>query len=543
MLDTTLKEWWKSAVIYEIYPKSFQDTNYDGIGDLPGIIMHLDYLEHLGVNAIWLTPIYVSPQKDNGYDIANYKEIDPSIGTMEQFDELVRLARERGMVILMDLVLNHSSDKNDWFIEASGSRDNPYHDYYVWRDGTPDSPPNDMEAVFGGSAWTYVPAVGQYYFHAFSPYQPDLNWDNPKLRQELYDIVRFWVAKGVGGFRLDVIDMIAKEPDIKVTGNGTHLHEYIRELSQEAFREDYLVTVGETGSATPESAKLFSNPDGSELSMVFQFEHMHLDGGKDKWDLKKMDLRELKQVMARWQNELFEKGWNSLYFENHDQPRIVSRWGNDGKYHDESAKMLAVMLHGMQGTPYVYQGEEIGMTNARLKIEEYDDIEIKNFYEVSVAAGIDEDSIMESVYAKGRDNARTPMQWTDGPNASFTAENVKPWLPINPNYTEINVDNELVNPDSVLNFYRKLIQLRSKYSLFRTGSFTLLDPNNEKTFCYTRDSEEDGHMLVECNFTGEVQPEVCPELFRDAEIILANYKDPHGPLRPYEARMLFTAAH
>lgn len=540
VIDTNSKDWWQSAVIYQIYPKSFQDTNGDGIGDLPGIIEHLDYLKDLGVTGLWLTPIYVSPQKDNGYDIADYRQIDPRIGTMEQFEELVAEARKRGMVILMDLVLNHTSDQHEWFRQAKASRENPYHDYYVWRDGTPDAPPNEMKAIFGGSAWTYVPEIGQYYFNAFSPYQPDLNWDNPKVRQELYDMIRFWVEKGVGGFRLDVIDMVAKEPDIMVTNNGTHLHEYIQELRREAFKEDYLITVGETGGATTEIAKKFSNPDGSELGMVFQFEHMYLDGGEDKWDLKKLDLRDLKRVMANWQTELFEKGWNSLYLDNHDQPRIVSRWGNDGEYRRESAKMLATMLHGMQGTPYVYQGEELGMTNVQLDIEQYDDLEIKNFYEERTAQGEDKESIMESIYAKGRDNARTPMQWTDGPNAGFST--ATPWLAINPNYKEVNAEKELADSDSVYPYYQKLIGLRDKYPLLRTGSFTLLEPDNERTFCYTRDSEKDGHMLVECNFTEEEQPEVVPDAFKGAEVLLANYDKPEGVLRPYEARILYVPA-
>lgn len=540
MIDTTKKDWWQSAVIYQIYPKSFQDTNGDGFGDLPGIIEHLDYLKDLGVTGLWLTPICVSPQKDNGYDIADYRKIDPRIGTMEQFEELVAEAKKRGMVILMDLVLNHSSDQHTWFLEAKKSKDNPYHDYYVWRDGTPDSPPNDMKAIFGGPAWTYVPEIGQYYFNAFSPYQPDLNWANPKLREELYDMIRFWVGKGVGGFRLDVIDMVAKEPDIKVTNNGRMLHEYIRELSAEAFREDYLITVGETGGATTDIARKFSNPDGSELSMVFQFEHMYLDGGRSKWDLRKLDLRDLKRVMAHWQTELYQKGWNSLYLDNHDQPRIVSRWGNDGRYRRESAQMLATMLHGMQGTPYVYQGEELGMTNVELTIDEYDDLEIKNFYEVSRQKGVPEEEIMESIYAKGRDNARTPMQWSDAPNAGFTTG--VPWLPVNPNYKEINAAEEEKSPDSVLHYYQKLIALRLKYPLLRTGSFSLLEPDNDKTFCYTRDSDTDGHMLIECNFTQDEQPEVLPEAFQNADVLIANYEEPHGPLRPYEARILYIPA-
>ena len=349
MLDRTKPNWWKSAVIYQVYPKSFQDTNGDGVGDLPGVIQRLDYLKELGVDGIWLSPIYASPQVDNGYDISDYQAIYPVFGTMEDFEELVKEAKTRGISIILDLVLNHTSDQHRWFLEAKKSRENPYHDYYVWRDGTPDCPPNDMMSGFGGSAWEYVPEVGQYYFHQFAPEQPDLNWDNPKVRRELYDMILFWMDKGVEGFRLDVIDQIAKEPDAKITANGPKLHDYLRELSRETFQKGYYVTVGEAWGADLERARLYSAPDGSELSMVFQFEHMGLDQqpGKEKWDLAPLSLTKLKACMERWQKGLHGCGWNSLFLDNHDLPRIVSRWGNDGEYRAESAKMLATMIHGM----------------------------------------------------------------------------------------------------------------------------------------------------------------------------------------------------
>lgn len=539
MLDKTKKDWWKSAVFYQVYPKSFQDTNGDGIGDLPGIIQRLDYLEKLGIDGIWLSPVYASPQKDNGYDISDYRAIDPRFGTMEDMETLIAQAKQRGITIIMDLVLNHSSDQHRWFLEAKADKNSPYHDFYIWRDGPADCPPNDMRAAFGGPAWTYVPELGQWYFHQFCPWQPDLNWENPAMRRALYDMIRFWVDKGVGGFRLDVIDNIGKDPDNGITSNGPRLHEYIRELRREAFREDTLVTVGEAWSADPESAKLYANPDGSELSMIFQFEHTCLNYGKDKWDVKPLSLVKLKECFRRWQNGLTGQGWNSLFLENHDLPRIVSVWGNDGAYRTESAKMLAAMCHGMQGTPYVYQGEEIGMTNIRLPIEEYDDLEILNAYQERLARGDKPEDIMAGIYARGRDNARTPMQWSEGTYAGFSR--TKPWLPVNPNFREINVDAALADPDSVFHFYRKLIALRKSCPVFRDGTFTLLDPDNEKVFSYTRDTRTE-HLLVVCSFAETRQPEVCPEAFRGAEVLLANYPEPRGPLRPYETRMLYVKA-
>ena len=533
--------WWKEAVFYQIYPKSFQDTDGDGVGDLKGIISRLDYLEELGIDGIWLSPVFQSPQADNGYDISDYCAIDPMFGTMQDMQELIDQAKQRGISIIMDLVLNHSSDEHRWFREALKSRDNPYHDYYVWRDGEENCPPNDMKAVFGGSAWTYVPHLGQYYFHQFLDKQPDLNWENENLRQELYKAIRFWVDKGVEGFRLDVIDQIAKEPDQKITANGPRLHEFLRELSREAFGEEGIVTVGETWSADVPRAQVFSAPDGSELSMVFQFEHICLDqqAGGEKWDIAPLSLPKLKDCFCRWQQGLHGQGWNSLFMDNHDLPRIVSRWGDDGKYRVPSAKMLATMLHGMQGTPYIYQGEELGMTNIRLKLEEYVDPEIHNMYAERTQRGMDPHDVMQSIWARGRDNARTPMQWSEEPYAGFS--NGKPWLPVNENYRQINARQELGDPDSVFRYYQKLIRLRKTYPVFRDGDFTLLCPEDERIFAYIRSTQAQ-KLLVVCNFTDREVAFEIPDAFAQAKQILGNYPHAGDGLRPYEAKMLLWEA-
>lgn len=536
------KKWWKNAVIYQVYPKSFQDSNGDGIGDIKGIISRLDYLRTLGIDAIWLSPVYRSPQDDNGYDISDYQDIDPMFGSLVDMEELIAEAGKRNIKIIMDMVLNHSSDEHRWFVEAKKGKDNPYHDYYVWRDGKEGVPPNDMTSAFGGSAWEWVPQLGQYYLHQFSVKQPDLNWDNPKLRKELYDMILWWMDKGVGGFRFDVIDLIAKEPDRKITSNGTRLHEYIREMTANTLSKGNLLTVGEAWSATPETAKLYSNPDGSEVSMVFQFEHIMLDQepGKDKWDMIPLSLPALKRCYEKWQNTLFDKGWNSLFLDNHDLPRIVSRWGNDGKYRVESAKMLATVLHGMQGTPYIYQGEELGMTNVQFPdISDYEDIETLNVYKERIAAGYPKEAVMKSIYARSRDNARTPMQWNDGRNAGFT--DGTPWFALNPNYTVINAENALEDKNSVFYYYQKLISLRKEYQVFLDGSFTLLLPEDEKIFAYVR-KNEDSELLVCVNFTDEELslPEACK--WHDGELLVHNYDGELGSeLRPYEAFMVYRA--
>ncbi|MDO5426065.1 MAG: alpha-glucosidase [Eubacteriales bacterium] len=538
-MSENMQHWWQNAVVYQIYPKSFQDSNGDGIGDLQGIISRLDYLKELGIDAIWLSPVYQSPQDDNGYDISDYQAIDPMFGTLDDMEELIREAKKRDIRIVMDLVLNHSSDEHRWFLEAKKSRENPYHDYYVWRDGEEGTPPNDMKAIFDGSAWEWVPEVQQYYFHQFSVKQPDLNWENPKVRREIYDMILWWMDKGVGGFRLDVIDQIAKEPDRRITGNGPRLHEFIRELSKETFQKGDYMTVGEAWGANPERAKLYSNPDGSEFSMVFQFEHMMLEEqpGKEKWDVAPLPFVKMKGILAKWQNELYGCGWNSLFWDNHDLPRIVSRWGNEKEYREVSAKMLATLLHGMQGTPYVYQGEELGMTNVRFSdISQYQDIEIRNMYKRRIEAGYSKEEILESIYARGRDNARTPMQWNDGKHAGFTEGT--PWIGVNPNYTEINVEKELADEDSVFHYYQKLIRLRKELDVLVKGRFELLLPEDEQIFAYTR-TEGETQVLVCVNFFEEPVECALLEEWKDARVLIQNYEGTFGSeMRPYEAVML-----
>ena len=527
--------WWKNAVIYQIYPRSFQDSNGDGIGDLAGIIPRLGYLESLGIDAIWLSPVYRSPQDDNGYDISDYCDIDPMFGTLADMDNLITEAKKHHIRIIMDLVLNHSSDEHRWFQEAKKSRDNPYHDYYVWRDGVEGTPPNKMRATFGGSAWTWVPEVGQYYFHQFSIKQPDLNWDNPALRQELYKAIRFWMDKGVGGFRLDVIDQIAKDPDLGITSNGPMLHAYIRELNANTFGSTDLVTVGEAWGANVQNAPIFSDPRGKEFSMVFQFEHIGLDQipGKAKWDLAPLQLSALKEVLTKWQVGLHGKGWNSLFWNNHDLPRIVSRWGNDGAYRQESAKMLATLLHGMQGTPYIYQGEELGMTNVAFPtIDDYRDIETLNMYRERTQAGYSEADILRSLHAKSRDNARTPMQWDATTNAGFT--DGTPWLQVNPNYTAINAADEVADAGSVFHYYQALIRLRKQYPIFSEGDFTLLFADHPALFAYQR-RLGDQVMTVLCNFYEEpltLPADAVTPLPLDT-LLLGNYGTPAGGHPPY----------
>ena len=532
------EKWWKKAVVYQIYPKSFQDSNGDGFGDLQGIIKRLDYLETLGINAIWLSPVFKSPQADNGYDISDYRDIDTTFGSLDDMEELINEAKKHNIRIMMDLVLNHSSNEHRWFKEAKKSKDNLYHDYYIWRDGEEGVPPSDMKAVFGGSAWEYVPEIRQYYFHQFLPEQPDLNWENPKVRRAIYDMILWWMDKGVGGFRLDVIDQIAKEPDKRITINGPRLQEYFKELSKETFQKGDLITVGEAWGADTERAKLYSNPDGSEFSMVFQFEHIGLDQkeGGEKWDLAPLPFKKLKKIMAHWQNELYNCGWNSLFWDNHDLPRIVSRWGNDREYRVESAKMLAILLHGMQGTPYIYQGEELGMTNVQYDIEDYKDCEIINMYHERLEKGYSKDEIMKSIYAKGRDNARTPMQWDDSANAGFTTGT--PWIKVNDNYDKINAKSQVDDPDSIFSCYKKLVQLRKDYPVFVDGKFTLLLEDDENIFAYSRKNEEKT-MIVVCNFFDKEIPMPLAKECEGMEVLISNYKNTSdmSVLRPYEARM------
>jgi len=542
MKNNSKSPWWKNAVVYQIYPRSFQDTNKDGIGDLQGIIMRLDYLEELGIDAIWLSPVCKSPQDDNGYDISDYQDIDPMFGSMEDMEQLITEARKHHIKIILDLVLNHSSDEHPWFLEAKKSKENPFHDYYVWRDGQKETKPNDMRATFGGSAWEWVPELNQYYFHQFSVKQPDLNWENPKLRQEIHNMINWWIDKGVGGFRLDVIDQIAKEPDLKITNNGPRLHEYIRELSENTFQRADLITVGEAWGATPELSKLYSNPNGSEFSMVFQFEHINLDQqtGKEKWDLAPLNFIQLKEILAKWQNELYQTGWNSLFWNNHDLPRIVSRWGNDGEHRVESAKLLAAILHGMQGTPYIYQGEELGMTNVRFDIKDYKDIETLNMYKERLKNGYPVQEIMESIYAKGRDNARTPMQWDGSKHSGFTGGT--PWIKVNPNYTDINAKAEMEDENSVFHYYKRLIRLRKANSVFVDGKFTLLLEKDERIFAYSRKNDKEEILVIGNFYETPVRCRLLKEWNNkeeSAELLISNYSNilEGELLQPYEARI------
>lgn len=531
--------WWKKAVIYQIYPRSFYDSNGDGIGDLNGIIAKLDYLAELGVDALWLSPVYRSPQDDNGYDISDYQDIDPIFGTLPDMDRLIEEAGKRNIKIIMDLVLNHTSDEHPWFQEAKKSRQNPYHDYYVWRDGEEGTYPSDLKSTFSGPAWEWVPECGQYYLHQFSVKQPDLNWENPKVREEIYKMIQWWVDRGVGGFRLDVIDLIGKEPDRGVMAEGAMLHPYLKEMSKAVFQQNELVTVGEAWSATPERAFLYSNPDGSELSMVFQFEHIVLDQqpNGEKWDLAPLPFVKFKEVFTKWQTKLYQKGWNSLFLDNHDLPRAVSRFGDDGIYREKSAKMLALMLHGMQGTPYIYQGEELGMTNVKYNISQYRDIELLNMYQERREKGYSHEEIMKSIYAKGRDNARTPMQWSAEENAGFTEGT--PWIKVNPNYTVINAEAEQADEDSVFHFYKKLIRLRKQERVLIDGKYDVLLPEHPEIFAYTR-TDKHSRLLVICNFTGHEVRYDLPENWEKGELLLRNEAGTftQGVLGPYEADMV-----
>ena len=533
---TQTAKWWQKAVIYQVYPRSFRDSDGDGLGDIRGITEKLDYIKSLGVDAIWLSPVFKSPQDDNGYDISDYQDIDPLFGDLEDMKELLKQANERGLKILVDMVLNHTSDEHPWFIESKSSRDNPKHDWYVWRDGTPDCPPNEMRSVFSGSAWQWCEDCQQYYLHQYSVKQPDLNWDNPEVRKALFDMMNWWVDQGAGGFRLDVIDSVAKEPDKMITAEGTNLHPYIKEMSAAVLQGRDLVAVGECWSATPETAKLWSNPDGSELSMVFQFEHIVLDQEGEKWNCIPLPVDGLKRVLHKWQTELNGQGWNSLFWENHDLPRIVSRWGNDKEYREQSAMMLATVLFGLQGTPYIYQGQELGMTNVKFALEDYQDIEIRNMVKEKLEEGVDLETIMAGVYAKGRDNARTPMQWDASANAGFTTG--KPWIKVNPNYVDINVAAQEADPNSILNYYRYLVALRKREDVIWNGNYEEILPERLDVIAYSRDNGEK-KLTVVANFTGETIDFPAEILESAGAPEVGNYPDwpVDGKLRPYEARM------
>lgn len=520
-----MEKWWQSSVVYQIYPRSFQDSNGDGVGDIAGITSRLEYLEKLGIDVIWLSPVYKSPNDDNGYDISDYEAILPEFGTMADMDELIREAKQRGIQIIMDLVVNHTSDEHPWFKEAKKSKTNPYRDYYIWRDPVNGGPPNDLQSIFSGSAWEFDKETNQYYFHLFSKRQPDLNWENPAVQEEVWKLMNFWLAKGIGGFRMDVIDLIGKIPDKGITGNGPKLHEYLKKMHKETFGKYDVLTVGETWGATPEIAKLYSNPDREELSMVFQFEHISLDElpGKSKWDLQPLDFIQLKAILSKWQTALGDEGWNSLFWNNHDLPRIISRWGNDSpKYRVKSGKMLATILHLMKGTPYIYQGEEIGMVNTPVSsIEELDDIESLNMYRERLAAGYDKADILASINKKGRDNARRPMQWSNHEHGGFTTGT--PWLELSPRYSEINVENELADSESLFYHYQRLIQLRKNNPLVVWGTYQELIPNDTQLFVYERSYENETWLIV-ANFYEE-EADFSHESHKVKEIILSNYSD------------------
>lgn len=536
-------KWWQDKVIYQIYPRSFKDSNSDGIGDLKGIIEKLDYLSELGIGAIWLCPVYQSPNRDNGYDISDYQAIQEMFGSMADLELLIQQAKKRNIYLLMDLVVNHTSDQHPWFIEAIKSKENDYRDFYVWKEGKADQVPNELLSVFSGSAWEFESKSSQYYLHLFTKEQPDLNWQNKTMREKIYEMMNFWAEKGIGGFRLDVIDLIGKEPELEITANGPLLHEYIKEMNQTVFSQySDMLTVGETWGATPEIGKQFSNPKRNELSMIFQFEHMMLDQqeGKDssnKWDLKPLEIPALKQVMSKWQTELGNEGWNSLFWNNHDLPRIVSRWGNDQEYWVESGKLFAILLHFMKGTPFVYQGEEIGMTNTKIThIDQVDDIESRNMYIDRLDKGYSESELLHAINVKGRDNARTPMQWNTSVNAGFSQG--KPWLPVNPNYQTINVEKQLYDPASIFSTYQQVINYRKQNELVVLGEYQLLDSADE-VFAYLRYNETEA-LIVVVNLSETVNEFSYPESILPKKLIISNYseQDIYGEtveLKPYMA--------
>ena len=511
------KHWWHKATIYQIYPKSFMDSNGDGIGDLKGITSKLDYLQKLGITALWLSPVYDSPMDDNGYDIANYEAIADIFGDMSDMDELLAEAKKRDIQIVMDLVVNHTSDEHAWFIEARENPESPERDFYIWRDK-----PNELVSIFSGSAWEYDETSGQYYLHFFSKKQPDLNWENPQLRQKVYEMMNFWIDKGIGGFRMDVIDMIGKIPDQLIDTNGPRLHDYIKEMNQASFGKHDLLTVGETWGATPEIAKQYSNPDNQELSMVFQFEHIGLQHKPDspKWEYEKeLDVTALKAIFNKWQTELeLGQGWNSLFWNNHDLPRILSMWGDTGVYREKSAKALAILLHLMRGTPYIYQGEEIGMTNYPFRtLEELNDIESLNYAKEALEKGASLERVMDQIRQVGRDNARTPMQWDASKNAGFSTSD-KTWLPVNPNYKDINVESALANPESIFYTYQKLVALRKTQDWLVDADFELLE-TAAKVFAYIRKTEDSSYLVV-VNLSDQEQ-DFCYD-FDKAEVVIAN---------------------
>ena len=557
--DTVLnKAWWKEAVVYQIYPRSFMDSNGDGIGDINGITEKLEYLQELGIDVIWLSPVYQSPNDDNGYDISDYQAIMTEFGTMEDFDRMLSRAHELGIKIMMDLVVNHTSDEHAWFVESKKSVDNPYRDFYIWRKGKEDgSEPNNWGSCFSGSAWKYDPQTDMYFLHLFSKKQPDLNWDNPDVREHVFDMMNWWCEKGIDGFRMDVISLISKPEGLPdgVPGengyadsgcaNGPHVHEYLKEMNKKVLSHYNLITVGEASGVTLEEAKKYASADGSELNMVFQFEHVGSgpEGNNrfGKWDSHKMSLPVWKKILSKWQTGLEGKAWNSLFLANHDQPRSVSWFGNDSaEYREISAKMLATCLHMMQGTPYVYQGEELGMCNAYFdKLEDYRDIESLNAYkELTETCGVSHEEMMGYLKRISSDNARTPMQWDDSANAGFTTGT--PWIKVNSNYKTVNAKQQTTDPDSVFSYYKELIRLRHENDIIVYGEYELLEPQNEELFIYTRTWNNE-QLMVLCNFTDKdvvIPAAVMAQIPADAQILISNHVgNLEAVLRPYEARV------
>lgn len=558
-MKTMSKEWWKEAVVYQIYPQSFKDTNNDGIGDLNGIKEKLPYLKKLGIDVIWLNPIYQSPMVDNGYDISDYYAISPEFGTMSDFDALIFEAKKQGIKIILDLAVCATSSEHQWFLESKKSVDNPYSDYYIWRDAKPDgSEPNNWGSIFGGgSAWKWDENRKQYYLHLFATEMPDLNWANPKVRQELYKNMRFWLDKGVAGFRLDSISLISKNQDFPDTpdvpegefgspyfgaSNGPHVHEYLQEMNREVLSQyDGLMTVGEATRTPVEKAVLYTDPVRKELNMIFQFDHMHVDYGEyGRYSDLRFKLSDLKKSMVQWQDKLHEHGWNSLYWNNHDQPRTVSRFGNDSEeFREKSAKMLATVLHFQQGTPFIFQGEEIGMTNANFnKIEEYRDLESHNMYQKFSDMGLPEEKVLTFLKYKSRDNARTPMQWDNTVNGGFSS--YEPWISTNKNYSQINVASDLANSESIFYYYQKLIRLRKELPVMVDGEFTPVQMEDSAVFAYTRALNNEKLLIVGSFSDKRIRFELPTEFLDDPEIIMNNYDkavQQNGVLylRPYEA--------
>ncbi|HWJ77876.1 MAG TPA: alpha,alpha-phosphotrehalase [Niallia sp.] len=550
--------WWQKAVVYQIYPKSFQDTTGNGFGDIQGIIKRLDYLKKLGVDVIWLTPIYASPQKDNGYDISDYYSIHPEYGNMNDFDQLLTEAHDKGIKVIMDIVVNHTSTEHEWFKQASSSKDNPYRDFYIWKDGKEDGlEPTNWQSKFGGNAWKYDEKTDQYYLHLFDVTQADLNWENEKVREEVYKMMHFWFKKGVDGFRLDVINLISKDqsfPDDdgtiapgdgrKFYTDGPRVHEFIHEMNKEVFSQYDSLTVGEMSSTTLDHCVKYTNPDREELSMTFNFHHLKVDyPNGEKWEIGEMDFLQLKNILSKWQVGMIEGGgWNALFWCNHDQPRVVTRYGNDGKFHNESAKMLATTIHMMQGTPYIYQGEEFGMTDPKFtSIDQYRDVESLNMYDILKEKGKSEEEVLEILRRKSRDNSRTPVQWNGEKNAGFTTGT--PWIETATNYTEINAESAVKDQNSIFYHYQKLIQLRKEYDIITEGNYELLVPEDESVFAYTRSTEKEQLIVINNFYEKETVFQLPNHIKIDGKqssILVANYTDSPNltkeiKLRPYES--------